>query len=316
MIKMKTTPLGKTGVEVSALCLGTMYLGTSTDKETSIKIIDQYAEAGGTFLDTANIYNMFHPGFVGGESELLLGEWLRERRNRSQMFIASKMGFDYPGVAKGLRARQIEEECEKSLKRMGIDTIDLYYAHVDDRTTPMEETMEAFDRLVKSGKVRFIGASNFLAWRMEQAHWVSKMNGWAEYCCIQQRYTYLRPKTGADFGVQLAVNDDLLDYCREQGLTLLAYAALLRGVYTRIDKPLMEQYQGPDSSARMAVLKAVALETNATPNQVIFAWMMQSDPCVIPLTGTSTTGQMAENLEALNIRLSPDQMDRLNKATA
>lgn len=301
---------------MSALCLGTMYLGTSTDKETSIKIIDQYAEAGGTFLDTANIYNMFHPGFVGGESELLLGEWLRERRNRFQMFIASKMGFDYPGVAKGLRARQIEEECEKSLKRMGIDTIDLYYAHVDDRTTPMEETMEAFDRLVKSGKVRFIGASNFLAWRMEQAHWVSKMNGWAEYCCIQQRYTYLRPKTGADFGVQLAVNDDLLDYCREQGLTLLAYAALLRGVYTRIDKPLMQQYQGPDSSARMAVLKAVALETNATPNQVIFAWMMQSDPCVIPLIGTSTTGQMAENLEALNIRLSPDQMDRLNKATA
>jgi aryl-alcohol dehydrogenase-like predicted oxidoreductase len=139
---------------------------------------------------------------------------MRERKNRAQMFIATKVGFGYPGVEQGLRAHQIETECEGSLKRLGIDTIDLYYAHVDDRNTPQEETLEAFDRLVKAGKVRLIGASNFLAWRLEEARWVSQTHGWAEYCCIQQRHSYVRPKPGGSFAPQIAANDDLLDYCR------------------------------------------------------------------------------------------------------
>ncbi|MGQ9630384.1 MAG: aldo/keto reductase [bacterium] len=313
---MRTVPLGKTGVRVSVFCLGTMHFGSRTDESTSYRLLDQYVEAGGAFLDTANIYARWVVGYAGGESETLLGRWMRERKNRSQMFIASKVGFEMPGVERGLRARQIEEECEKSLKRLGVDTVDLYYAHVDDRRTPMEETLEAFDRLVKLGKVRFIGASNFLAWRLEEARWVSRTHGWAEYCCIQQRYSYLRPKPGASFDPQVAANEDLLDYCRTRGIALLAYSPLLGGAYTRADRPLYPQYVGPDSNARLAVLREIANEKGATANQIVLAWMIQSDPCVIPLVAASTVDQMRENLGALKVELSANQMARLNNASA
>ena len=313
---MKAVPLGKTGVKVSAFCLGTMYFGSRTDKRTSYQLLDRYVEAGGSFLDTANIYAHWVSGYVGGESETLLGEWLRERKNRSRMFVATKVGFQYQGVERGLRARQIEEECDKSLRRLGVDTIDLYYSHVDDRNTRIEESMEAFDRLVKAGKVRLIGASNFLAWRLEEARWVSQTHGWAEYCCIQQRYSYIRPKPGTGFDPQIAANDDLLDYCRVRGITMLAYSPLLSGAYSRDDRAFARQYLGPDTDARVAALKAVAEEVGATTNQVILAWMVQSDPVVLPLVGTSTIEQMKENLGALEIEFSPEQMARLNDASA
>jgi len=313
---MKTVQLSQSGVEVSIYCLGAMYFGSRTDKTMSYRLLDQYVAAGGSFLDTANIYAWWVPGFKGTESETLLGEWLRERKNRAQMFIASKVGFGYQEVERSLRARQIETECEGSLKCLGIDTIDLYYAHVDDRNTPQEETLEAFDRLVKAGKVRLIGASNFLAWRLEEARWISQTHGWAEYCCIQQRYSYVRPKPGASFDPQLAANDDLLDYCRGRDLTLLAYSPLLGGAYARPDRPFAEQYLGPDTDARLKVLKKVAQEVGATPNQIVLAWMVQSDPVVIPLVAASTPEQMQENLEALEIKLSAEQMAYLNEASA
>jgi len=313
---MRTIPLGNTGVEVSAFCLGAMYFGSRTGKETSYRLLDQYAEAGGVFLDTANIYAWWVPGYVGGESETVLGEWMRERQNRSQMFIATKVGFQYPGVERGLSAHQIETECEKSLGRLGVEVIDLYYAHVDDRNTSMEETMEAFDRLVRAGKVRFIGASNFLAWRLEEARWVSQTHGWAEYCGIQQRYSYIRPKPGASFDPQIAANDDLLDYCRSRSITMLAYSPLLGGAYTRADRSFSDQYLGPDTDARLAALKTVAEEVGATANQVVLAWMVQSDPLVIPLVAASTVEQMRENLGALEIELDAGQITRLNDACA
>jgi aryl-alcohol dehydrogenase-like predicted oxidoreductase len=308
---MRTVSLGNTGAKASAFCLGAMYFGSRTDRETSYQLLDQYVEAGGSFLDTANIYAR-----VGGESETLLGEWMRERRNRTQIFIATKVGFQYPGVERGLRAHQIEAECEKSLKRLGIETIDLYYAHVDDRDTPMEETLAAFDRLVQAGKVQLIGASNFLAWRLEEARWVSQTRGWTGYCCVQQRYSYIRPKPGASFDPQVAANDDLLDYCRDRSVTLLAYSPLLSGAYTRADRAFQEQYLGPDTEARLATLRAVARELGATLNQVVLAWMVQGDPPVIPLVAASTAEQMQENLGALQVELSVEQMARLNSASA
>jgi aryl-alcohol dehydrogenase-like predicted oxidoreductase len=314
--EMKTLSLGKTGVEVSAFCLGAMYFGSRTDNENSYQILDRYVEAGGAFLDTANIYARWVPGYVGGESETVLGEWMRERKNRAQMFIASKVGFDYPGVERGLRAQQVVAECEKSRERLGIDTIDLYYAHRDDRNTPMEETLEAYDRLIEAGKVRFIGASNFLAWRLEEAHWVSQTHGWAEYCCVQQRYSYIRPKPGASFDPQTAANDDLLDYCRTRGMRLLAYSPLLGGAYTRADRAFADQYLGPDTDARVEALRAVAEETGATANQIVLAWMVQSDPGVIPLVGASTVEQLQEDLGAQDVKLSTEQMARLNDASA
>lgn len=314
---MKTMPLGKTGVEVSALCLGTMQFGTKNDKATSYQMLNQYTEAGGTFLDTANGYaHWLIPNGKGGESETLLGEWMRERGNRSSLFIASKVGFGYPGVDRGLRAHQIEAECEKSLKRLGIDTLDLYYAHKDDYDTPLEETMQAFDRLVRAGKVRFVGASNYYAWRLEEAHWSSVTNGCVEYCCLQQRYSYLRPGHRMTLGNHVLATEDIFDYARRRKITVLAFSAMLGGVYTRSDRELRGEYAGPDSDARLKVLKDVAHETGATATQVVLAWMLHSDPAVLPLISASTSDVMQDNLGALDVHLSNDQMERLNNAGA
>jgi aryl-alcohol dehydrogenase-like predicted oxidoreductase len=313
---MKTVLLGNTGVQVSALCLGAMYFGTRNDEATSFRLLDQYVEAGGSFIDTANIYAHWVKGFKGRESEALLGRWMKSRKNRSKMFIATKVGFEIPplGVPSSLSASLIERECEKSLELLGCETIDLYYAHTDDRSTPVEETLGAFEKLVKAGKVRFIGASNFTAWRLEEAHWTSASHGWSEYCCVQQRHTYLRPKPGASFSPQLAANEDLFDYCRNRKMTLLAYSALLSGGYTRSDREIGEQYAGADSQARMRILRAVAEEKGCLINQVILAWMLHGNPFVLPLIAASTEAQLSENLGALEIKLTSAEMDRLDKA--
>ncbi len=314
---MRTIPLGHSGVEVSALCLGAMYFGTRTDPATSLSLLDQYVAAGGTFIDTANIYTHWAEGGRGGESETLLGDWMKARRNRADLFIASKVGFEYPGVERGLSARLIEAECDKSLRRLGVEAIDLYYAHVDDRRTPLDETLAAFDRLVRAGKVRFVGASNYTAWRLEEARAVSAAGGYPAFCGVQQRYTYLRPRPGASFDPQLAANDDLLDYCRARSteIALLAYSPLLGGAYTRADRPLPGEYAGPDTDARLAALREVAAAHGATPNQIVLAWMLNSDPVVIPVFAASSPAQMAENLAALDIALTPGQMARLDGAS-
>lgn len=311
---MHTIQLGNTSEQVSALCLGAMYYGTTVNQQMSYQLLDQYLEAGGTFIDTANIYAWWAPGGAGGESEVLLGNWMKERKNRATLFIASKVGFGYGSVPRGLTARLMRQECEKSLRQMQVETIDLYYAHVDDLNTPMEETLEAFTQLVKEGKVRQIGASNFRAWRLEKAHNLSQRNEWAAYCCVQQRYTYLQPRAGTNFEPQLAVNDDLQDYCKQTGLTLLAYSPLLAGAYTRSDRPLAAQYLSEDNQVRLQVLRSVAEECGATPHQVILAWMMQSSPLVLPVFAASSPEQMKEDIAALDLTLSAEQMNQLNQA--
>jgi aryl-alcohol dehydrogenase-like predicted oxidoreductase len=197
---------------------------------------------------------------------------------------------------------------------MATETIDLYYAHVDDHQTAMDETLSAFDQLIKAGKVRYIGASNFRAWRLEHARWISRSRGLAEYQCIQQRHTFLPPRPGTGFGAQVAANDDLMDYCRSRQLTLLAYSPLLAGAYTRADRTLSEQYQSEDNRQRLAVLQQVAQESGATRNQVILAWMLHSDPLVLPVFAASTPQQMSENLAALDLSLTREQMEALDKA--
>jgi len=280
---MKTLRLGNTEVEVSALCLGTDSIGSKISRETSFQLMDLFREKGGTFVDTANFYASWVPGCRGGESETTIGLWMKERGNRDQMVISSKLGFDYPGCGGGLSAAEIERECEKSLQRLQTDRIDLYHAHRDDPDTPLEETMEAFDRLIKAGKVRAIGASNLRVWRIAEANTVGRINEWTQYSAIEQRYTYLRPRHGADFGPQICINDDLKDYCRSRNMTLVAYSILLQGAYTREDRPVPAQFAGPDADARLAVLKTVAMEVGGTFNQVIIAWMRQSDPPVLPI---------------------------------
>ncbi len=310
---MRKVPLGTSGHQVSSLCLGAMYLGTKTDVETSYAILDLYLEQGGTFIDTANIYAHWIDGFKGGESETLLGDWMRKRRNRSSLFLASKVGFQYPSVERGLSADTVAAECERSLKRLGVETIDLYYAHVDDRKTPLDETLEAFDRLVRAGKVRMIGASNFLAWRLAEARLLSRSRAMTEYCCIQQRFSYLQPRPGASFDPQLAANSDLLDFSESSGVTLLAYSPLLGGAYTRADRGIPEQYLWRDTEDRLARLKRLARELGITANQLVLAWMAQSQPAIIPVMAGGTVEQVRENLGCLDVLLGQAQMEFLNK---
>lgn len=314
---MKMLNIGKTDLLVSPMSLGCLYFGARDSKEESFKRLDQYVEAGGNFLDTANMYSHWiNDKTKGGESESLLGEWLKVRKCRSKVVIATKVGFPYPGVQYGTSAKQIKEECEKSLQRMGIDCIDVLYAHSNDVFTPMEETLGAFNDLVKEGKIRYIGASNFKAWRLERARQISKQNGWAEYCCIQQRYSYLRPKAGWDFGQQIAANDDLLEYVKDTGITLLAYSPLLNGAYSDSKKTFQDQYIGPDSDARQKVLSEISNETGATKNQIVYYWLMNSSPSAIPLIAATTDKQFFEAIGTIGINLTDNQMKRLTEARA
>jgi aryl-alcohol dehydrogenase-like predicted oxidoreductase len=293
-----------------------MYFGTLIDPPAAYGLLDRYFEAGGRFLDTANNYATWVPGGGGGESERLLGKWMKERGNRQRLFVASKVGFPVPadGADIGLRATQIQAGCESSLKRLGIQTLDLYYAHHDDRATPQEETLEAFQRLLLSGKIRLLGASNYHAWRLEAAHGICQKKGWAGFCCLQQRLSYLRPITGADFDPQVAADAEAFDYCQSRHLGLLAYSPLLGGCYTRQDRPLSPHYQSPQNSVRLDTLRAVSAELGATPNQIVLAWLMQSSPETFPVVGVSRQEQLEENLGALKVTLSEEQIYRLSSA--
>ena len=311
---MRKLRLGCSDLEVSALCFGTDLVGSKIDCETSFRLLDLFREAGGTFVDTGNFYSAWIPGCVGGESETTIGLWMKDRGCRQEMAISTKLGFDYPGCAGGLSAAEIERECEKSLRRLGTDRLDLYYAHRDDPETPLEETMQAFDRLIRAGKVRAIGASNLRAWRIAEANAVAQANGWARYSVVEQRHTYLRPRHGADFGPQICINDDVKSYCRSRNIALIGYSTLLQGAYTRSERAVPMQYAGPDSDARLAVLKSVAEEIGATLNQVVIAWLLQSDPPVLPIIAGSRPEQVRENLAALDIRLSQEQIQQLDTA--
>ncbi len=308
---MEKMTLGHTGENVSALCLGAMYFGTTTPADMSEQLLDRFVDAGGDFVDTANIYATWRG--KGGESEALLGQWIKARRNRGKLFLATKVGFPMPdGV--GLSAAQIAHQAEQSLKRLQTDTIDLYYAHVDDRTTPLDETFEAFDRLVQAGKVRFVGASNYRPWRLMKAIDVCRRHNWAPIQCIQQRHTYLRPEPGARFagGNQVTLDNDLLHLGAEEGITILAYSVLLGGGYTRPDRP-REGYETPMNEARLARLLDMARDLKISPNTLVIAWMLNSTPPVLPLIAASTPEQLEENLAAARVRLTPEQMALLNE---
>jgi aryl-alcohol dehydrogenase-like predicted oxidoreductase len=311
---VKRVKLGKSKLEVSALALGADLIGSKIDRETSFRLLDFYAGKGGTLVDTANFYASWIPGCQGGESETTIGLWMKERKNRDQMAVASKLAFDYPGCSGGLSAAEIQRECEKSLKRLQTDRIDLYQAHRDDRQTPLEEIMEAFDRLVKAGKVRIIGASNLPLWRIAEANTISRIHHWTSYSVVEQRYTYLRPRHGADFGPQIFIGEDLKEYARTHEIALIGYSVLLQGAYMRSDREMPAQFAGPDSDERLHMLKIVSHETGCTPGQAIIAWMRQSSPPILPIIAGSKIEQLRENIAALDVTLTDDQMRRLDTA--
>ena len=236
---MRMKNIKNTELNVSVFCLGGQEWGSRDDKTTSYAMLDQYIEYGGNFLDTANNYAIWNGH--GGESETLLGDWLADRGNRSDVVIATKMGGRAKDAPMSSAPEHIRRECERSLKRLRTDYIDLYYFHCDDRKVPLEDQLGTMQELIEEGKIRHVGASNFKAWRLAEAAVISEFKKYCNFSAVQQRYTYLRPRVDADFGFQKSTNDDLLEYCDERGLQLIAYSPLLRGAYIREDRPLAAQ---------------------------------------------------------------------------
>lgn len=310
---MKEIYLGNTSSKVSALCLGTMYFGNKIDKHSSYELLDLYYREGGRFLDTANKYATWVEGFKKPTSEELLGEWMRDRGNRKELFIATKLGFPYDAVPKSLEPKVIRQEVEKSLDRLGIETIDLIYAHVDDPDTPQMDVMRTFQELIEEGRIRHIGASNFLAWRLVRANRIAKENNWTTYCCVQSRYSYLVPNRGGDFGNQVPATDELVDFWHQHQneITMLAYSPTLSGCYGRDDRPIPNQYNNPHNLVRMEIVQDIAHKRDINGNQVLLAWMAQSQPPVLPLISGSTQEQLKQNIRSLNIRLTDNEMNRL-----
>ena len=293
-----------------------MMFGAKLEREAAFEQLDAYLERGGNLLDTANIYGRRKIDGTGraGRSEEIIGAWLKERGCRDRVVLASKVGFAYPGISYGTSARQIREECEKSLQRLQTDYLDLYYLHTDDENTPLEETLCTMDALVREGKVRAIGTSNFSAWRLERARQLCQANHWTQICCIQQRYSYLRPKQDAVFPGQKYVVEDLREYVRDTGITLLAYCPLLKGAYVNPEKSFMAQYVGADAKARLAALDQVARETGYSKVQIVYYLLLHQDPAAFPLVTTTNMAQFEEAMGTLKIQLSKEQLDFLSAA--
>jgi aryl-alcohol dehydrogenase-like predicted oxidoreductase len=305
-----------THLQVSAICLGTMYFGSTVPEATSVGLLDAYAAAGGNFLDTANKYASWIPGCSGGESECMLGRWMRERGNRQDLVIATKLGLAMPGVEVGLRAPQIEAQCEASLRRLGIETIDLLYAHADDRSTPLEETLAAFERLRQVGKIRAIGASNYAAWRLAQACGAADTTGVPRFACVQVRHSLLRadPWLPQEFPVQVPATPELLDCCRAFDLPVLAYSPLLGGAYCRSDRLLPQSYRTHANTRRLEVAHRLARARGITINQVVLAWLRSADRPIIPVIAGSRLEHLTESLAAMNLNLEPAERSLLDDA--
>jgi aryl-alcohol dehydrogenase-like predicted oxidoreductase len=305
--------------------LGTMYYGTRTEEATAMRLLDRFVDRGGEWLDTANCYSFWSdPSGVGGQSEELLGRWLARRPGmRDRVRIATKVRHQpmvphvWPSSAEGLSAPAIASGIEASLKRLDIDYLDLYWAHADDRTVPLEETVGAFGKLVGAGLVRRLGASNHHTWRLERARAVARTLGVPGYSAVQLRRSYVHPRPGAslpDSGHMLA-SEEALDYvAADPELTMWAYTPLVNGSYGRSDRPFPEAYDHPGTTRRLAALAEVAEQVGATRNQVVLAWLAQGTPAIAPIVGVSTVEQLDEALDAERLRLSPDQMSQLDSA--
>lgn len=308
---------GRVSIQVSQLCLGTMYFGYRTDEPTSFAILDRFVEAGGTFLDTANNYGQWHGD--AGESERVIGRWRRSRGVTDEVVVATKVGArtlvagdPSPEHWQGLGAKTIREDAETSLRQLGVERLDLYYAHIDDRATRLEETVDALAELAERGTVGLLGASNHATWRIERARAIARAGGRPAYQCVQQEHSYLLAQP--DPGQLNLVTEELIDYATAEDLTLLAYSPLLKGVYARPGEAPPDGYAHPSNQVRLAVLGELAAELGATPAQVVLAWLMQGQPPMIPVVGASTVAQLDELLGAVDLHLDDDVRARLDAA--
>lgn len=313
--------LGRTGLKVAAICLGGNTFGWTTDDVMSFKVLDAYVAAGGDFIDTADVYARWMPGGQGGESEATLGRWLALRGNRDQLVIATKVGSamgDGPKM-RGLSRRRIIAAVEASLRRLQTDYIDLYQSHQDDRDTPLEETLRAYEDLVRSGKVRYIGASNYSAWRLTRALWESDRHDLPRYQTIQPVYHLLNR---ADY------ERDLEPMCQELGVGVITYSSLASGFLTgkyRAGQALpgspraggiQSRYMNERGFRVLEAVERVAAAHGATASQVSLAWILSRPGMTAPIASATSPEQLAEILGAVDLHLDEASLKDLDEASA
>jgi aryl-alcohol dehydrogenase-like predicted oxidoreductase len=318
---MLVRKLGRTGLKVSSLCLGGNTFGWTTEQKASEAVLDAYVEAGGNFIDTADVYSRWAPGNKGGESESALGIWLAARKHRASVLIATKVcGPMGPGPNDaGLSRTHIMEGVEASLRRLQTDYIDLYQAHWDDKETPLEETLRAFDDLVSHGKVRYIGASNHAAWRLTRALWESQRHGHARYECLQPKYNLV---------IRDEYERELEPLCLEQGLGVIPYSSLASGFLSgkyRAGEALPKTaraggvektYMNERGFRVLAAVEKVAAAANATPAQVSLSWLAHRPGITAPIASATTVAQLEELVGGIELRLDSDATAALDQASA
>jgi aryl-alcohol dehydrogenase-like predicted oxidoreductase len=312
--------LGRTGLKVSPLCLGTMQWGWTAGEQAAFEVMDAFVEAGGNFIDTADVYTRWAEGNPGGVAEEVIGRWMKERGNRDQVVLATKVrGSMGPGPNdQGLSRKHIMDAVDASLRRLQTDYIDLYQTHSYDQDTPIEETLRAMDDLVHAGKVRYIGASNHPAWRLMEALWVADGKGLPRYDSLQPHYNLVH---------RAEWERELKPVCEAFGIGVIPYSPLaagfLTGKYTRENVPesgrasgVRHRYYNDSGWRVLDALKQVAEEAGATPIGVALAWQLAQPVITAPIIGANSVEQLQGSLEALDVTLSGEQIERLNEASA
>lgn len=313
---MEKRQLGQSSLRVAPLCLGGNVFGWTADEATSHKLLDGFVTGGFNFIDTADMYSRWAEGHQGGESERVIGTWLKKRGKRDDVVIATKVGKDMGGDKKGLRREYVLRAVEDSLKRLQTDYIDLYQAHEDDLSLPVEEPLETFAALIKAGKVRAIGASNFDGPRLDAALSAAKQNGLPRYESLQPHYNLVERKE---------FERDLAPVCRKHGLGVIPYFALASGFLTgkyRSEKDFgksvrgedAQQYLNPRGRAVLAALDAVAARQSATPAQVALAWLMTR--VTAPIASATSVAQLSDIMKSAELKLTADDLAELDKASA
>ncbi|WP_044018778.1 aldo/keto reductase [Hymenobacter sp. APR13] len=317
---MQHRELGRSGLQLAPLVLGGNVFGWTADEAASFRVLDAFVAGGGNAIDTANMYSAWAPGHQGGESETVIGKWLQQRGRRDDVLVFTKVGMQMGDGSKGLAKDYIRRSVEASLQRLQTDYIDLYQSHQDDETLPVTEPLEAYADLIKEGKVRAIGASNFSASRLREALEASTQHSLPRYESLQPEYNlYERTK----------LETDVLPLCQEHGLGVIPYFGLASGFLTgkyRTDADLAKSVRGSSIGPKylndrgrriLAALDAVvARHAGATPAQVALAWIMARPGLTAPIASATTAEQVQELLGATALQLSAEDMRALNEASA
>jgi aryl-alcohol dehydrogenase-like predicted oxidoreductase len=315
---MKTRKLGASNLNVSPLCLGSNVFGWTADEKTSFAILDGLVAAGFNFIDTADTYSRWVPGHKGGESETIIGNWLKRTGNRGKVIVATKVGMEMGPGEKGLAKAYIVRSVERSLERLQTDYIDLYQSHQDDPATPLEETLGAYAELIKQGKVRAIGASNYTAERLAAALEASEKHGYPRYESLQPHYN-LYERAGYEAALE--------PLCLAKGLGVIPYFSLASGFLTgkyRSEGDLsksprgqgVKKYLDERGLRILTALDQVAREKHSTPGKVSLAWLLARPSITAPIASATSVEQLRDLIDATNLTLDTESIELLNQASA